>query len=396
MPIHARIKNGGQSDDIEKVLAPCGKEGVGKKKRDRNFKEIPMADRKLCPECGASKRVTGEHQWRSDGTIVQRKNPDHRMVFIETENIAATFRGVEEIINMSIERIIVEAKRRATFDFVDHVIPGIVKTLVRIVGIKPVVRDISNLGKVMGYGNIQLVRVHRMHSEGDYATMSIEEPYSVPLFCGDLAGTFNAIDRREVGVTYKEISPRLYEVTGHISVHPLGLQERLKPRSYTRKPGDMELEKCPACGGPKALSEYQWHMDRGVIIHKERGRRMALVGPAALDAIIDDLEDELGETIPQVVSEAQRRFVKTGFYSLEEIATEELFRKELAIRGLGNLREVEWGEKSLRFRLENSCLNPVIVGLVQGFFELAFQQESRAEWEVNEEGDLVVKVSTVG
>jgi hypothetical protein len=352
-----------------------------------------MAGKKLCPVCGAARRVTKEHEWLSDGTIVQKKNRDHRMVFIETDNINATFRGVEEIINMSIERIIVEAKRRATFDFVDHVIPGIVKTIVRIVGMKPVVRDISSLGSVMGYGDIQLVHIRRVHNEGDYAIMSIREPYSTPLFCGDLAGTFNAIDRREVATTYKELSPDMYEITGHISIHPLGLQERLQPRPYTHKPGDIAMEKCSKCGGPMALSEYQWHLDRGVIENKAYGRRMALVGPAALDAIIDDLEEELGETIPQVVSEAQKRFIKTGFYSLEEVATEELFRKELAIRGLGNLKEVEWGEKGLNFRLENPCLSPVIVGLVQGFYELASGLESQAQWETDGEGDLIVQVA---
>src|SRR4030042_4342535 len=135
-----------------------------------------MADKRLCPACGTAKRVTKEHEWLKDGTIVQKKNRDPRMVVIETENINATFRGVEEIINMSIERIIMEAKRRATFDFVDHVIPGIVKAIVRIVGVKPVVRDISSLGSVMGYGDIKLVHIHRVHSEGDYAVMSIKEP----------------------------------------------------------------------------------------------------------------------------------------------------------------------------------------------------------------------------
>jgi hypothetical protein len=353
-----------------------------------------MPGKKLCPVCGASRRVIKEHEWLNDGTIVQRKNRDHRMVFIETENIASTFRGAEEIIGMSIERIIVEAKRRATFDFVDHILPGVVKAIIRLVGLAPVVRDISSLGSVMGYGDIKLVSIHRTHSKGDYATVSIKEPYSIPLFCGDLAGTFNATDRREVGVTYKETAPETYEVTGHISKNPLELQERLQTKPYTHKPGDISFEGCPKCGGPMALSEYQWHLDRGVIENKTRGRRMALVGPASLDAIIDELEKELGETIPQAVIEAQRRFIKTGFYSLEEVGTEELFRKELAIRGLGNLREIEWGEERMRFRLENPCLPLVIVGLVLGFFELASGREGEAEWELTGDGDLVVEVSS--
>ncbi len=353
-----------------------------------------MPDKRLCKVCGTPRRLTAEHEWLGDGTIVQRENPDHRMIFIETENIARTFGGVEEIINMSIERIIIEAKRRATFDFVDHTLPGIVKAIVRIIGLRPVVRDISNLGRVMGYGDIKLVSLHRMHGKDDYITLSITEPYSLPLFCGDLAGAFNAVNRRQVAVSYERTNGDAYEVTGHISSHPVELRDRLRTRAYSHKPGDIVLERCAKCGGPRALSEYVWHPDRGVAIHRERGRRMATLGPAALDAVIDDLQDELGETIPAVIIEAQKRFIKTGFYGLEEIASIELFRKELAIRGLGNLCEVEWVEDHLNIRLENPCLHPVIAGLILGFFELASGSEGKVDWTTMEDGDLIVKVSS--
>lgn len=352
-----------------------------------------MPREKLCPVCKASKRVIKEHEWMQDGTIVQRKNRDHRMIFIEAHNIASTFSGVEEIIGMSIEHIIVEAKRRATFDFVDHMLPGIVKAIVRLVGIKPVVRDISKLGSVMGYGDIKLAEIRRVHDEGDYATMNIKEPYSIPLFCGDVAGTFNATDRREVNITYDEKAPDDYEVTAHISNHPLALQERLQTRPYTHKEGNVQLERCPKCGGPMELSNYQWHLDRGVIENRTNGRRMALVGPASLDAIIEELESELGESIPQVIIEAQRRFIRTGFYSLDEIASEELFRMQLAIRGLGNLREVKWDQDRMRITLENPCLSVVIVGLVLGFFELASGREGKADWEFTDDGSMIVEVS---
>jgi hypothetical protein len=351
-----------------------------------------MAEKALCKVCGVPKRVIKEHEWLPNGTIVQRENREHRMVFIETENVEATFKGVEDIISRSIERIIIEAKRRATFDFVDHMLPGIVKAILRVVGVTPAVRNISKLGSVMGFGNISLVKVHRVHEEGDYVIMNIKEPYSLPLFCGDVAGTFNAIDRRQVGVTYKELGPEEYEINGFISTHPLALQDRLQTAAYASKEGSISYESCPACGGPLDLKDYQWHMDRGIIESREYKRRMALIGPAALDAIIGELEKELGETIPQVIIEAQRRFIRSGFNSLEEIAGEELFRKQLAIRGLGNLKEVKWGSDSLSFRLENQCLHLVIVGLVQGFFELAFGREGTVEWELEDDGDLVVEV----
>lgn len=353
-----------------------------------------MATLKPCRECGVPRRFAKEHTWLSNGTIVQSKNPDHRMIFIELDNINSTFRGVEEIIGMSIERIIVEAKRRATYDFVDHMLPGVVKAVVRLVGVKPVIRNVTALGRVMGYGMVELSRLRRTHGEGDFVTISAKELYSLPLFSGDIAGSFNAIDRREVGITHVEVAPGQYEITAHITPHPLELQERLKAKPYASKEGDIELERCPGCGLPRALSAYRWISERGVIVHRESGRRMVALGPSTLDAIIAELEKELGETIPQVVVEAQRRFLRSGFYGTDEARSREDLRRALALRGLGNLVGLEWGEDRLRCQIENPCLEPVLAGLVQGIFELVTGRDGRVEWEEREDGDLLVEATT--
>ena len=349
---------------------------------------------KACPECGVPRRLVKEHRWLDDGTIVQHKDPDHRMVFFESGNINGTFGNIEEIIGMPIERIVIEAKRRATFDFVDHMLPGVVKAILRVVGVRPIIRNITSLGSVMGYGHIELIDIRRVHGKGDYATMRVTEPYSLPLFCGDLAGSFNAVDQREVGIDYEKVSPDIYDITGHVSKHPMELKGRLQTKPYTHKAGDIELERCSTCGGPKALSQYYWDLERGVIENTSTGRRMAMLGPAALDAIFEELEKELGENIPEVVIEAQRRFVKAGFSSSQEVRGVEDFRQELALRGAGNLKEFEADKDGLRVRIENPCLYLMLVGLIQGLFELAFGREGDVEWELAGDGDLTVKVTS--
>ncbi len=354
-----------------------------------------MSRLRTCKECGVPRRFTKEHEWLNNGTIVQRENPEHRMIFIENDNVTSTFAGIEEIIGMSIERIITEAKRRATYDFVDHMLPDVVKAVVRLVGVRPVIGNITSLGKVMGYGSIALESIRRVHGKGDYVTLRCREIYSLPLFNGDFAGSFNAIDRREVGIVYEVVGEDEYGITGNITPHPLELQERLQTREYTNKEGDIEFERCPRCGAPLALSRFQWYPERGVILDRERGRRMAAMGPASLDAIIEELEKELGETIPEVVIEAERRFVRGGYYSVEEFESEEGFRRELALRGMGNLKEIAWREDGARLRMENPCLDLVLVGMMQGMLELLTGRESKVQWEITADGDLVVEATVV-
>jgi hypothetical protein len=351
-----------------------------------------MLSSRLCPSCRAPRRIVRELRWLSNGTIVQRKNPYHRMVFIECENINATYHSIEEIIGTPVEHLLIEAKRKATLDFIDHMLPAGVKNLVRLAGTRIVARNISVLGGMMGYGKIKLIDIHRIHGRDDYATFRIAEPYSLPLFCGDMAGTLNAVDRREVGITYAQVSADVYEVTGSVSEHPLELKERLEPRKYAYKPGDIEMERCHVCGGPELLSQYRWDLERGVIQSDVTGHRKAMIGPAALESVIDELEKELGEMIPRAVIEAQRRFVKTGYYSLEEASSVEGLRLHLAKRGLGNLRDMEWSGNRLNLRLENACLHLILVGLAQGLFELATGSDTEVAWKATADDEFSIEV----
>jgi hypothetical protein len=120
---------------------------------------------------------------------------------------------------------------------------------------------------------------------------------------------------------------------------------------------------------------------------------MAVLGPTFLDPLFDELELELGDTIPRAVVEAQRRFVKTGFYSIEEVSNEGSMRTQFALRGLGNLRGIEMGKKGVRVRLDNAVMHLLVVGMIQGLFEMTFGVDSNVEWELSEENDLLVEVT---
>jgi hypothetical protein len=350
-----------------------------------------MFGTKPCPQCGAPERLVKEHRWLSNGTIVQRKNPHHRMIFIECENINAAYRNIEEMIGHSIEHLLIEAKRKATFDFIDHLLLAGVKTITKRVGARLIARTVTSLGSIMGYGNIRLTDVHRVHGRDDYVTFRVEKPYSLPLFCGDVAGALKAIDRREVGVSYTQLAPDVFEVTGSVFSQPLGTKESFKDTRYTYKPGEIEIKRCPGCGGPKSLSRYEWDEKRGLIFSRTSGHRKAMIGPAALESVIDELEREWGETIRETVIEAQRRFVRTEFYSLEEAGSEEGLRAHLSLRGLGNLREMEWDGGRLSLRLENACLHLILVGLVKGLYELYTGQDARMAWELDASGSFSIE-----
>ncbi len=357
-----------------------------------------MSEVPLCPECGAPTQFINNHIWLGGGVIVQSSDQEHRMVLIECDNLDPLFKEIEDIVGLPIERIVIETKRRATRDYLNRLIPQEVREMVQSkqMDVVPLVEAVNVTGHVMGYGDSRLKDIRYEQDEDDFVIEHIEEPYSVLLWCGDLAGSSEAVTSRDHDVSYRKLSPGSLEIKAWPSPRPEELQTRLLTREFVYVQGDIELERCRTCGGPAALSSYAWDTEKGLIEMKETRRRVAMLGPAYLEAVFDELERELGEDIPRVVVEAQRRFTMKGIYSAEEIGSEEDFRKLLAVRGFGNLLEMRVSEEGLRARLQNPALHLIIAGLMQGYFETVSRTKSDIAWEIEADGTLALKITPGG
>jgi hypothetical protein len=334
--------------------------------------------------------------WLNNGDIVQRVNPEARMAFMECESLDPLFKNIGDIIGMPIERFIINIASRGTEVFMNELIPKEVKEMVRDKQMDPqaFTETILTFCHIIGYGRYESMDYRYERDEDDFLILRIEAPYSVPEAAGAITGVLSALVGGEHSVSYEEISPTLYEFTTHWTQYPEVLREKLRLHEYRRQDGDIELERCGTCGCPKALSGYEWDLDKGIIKHIYTGRRMAVLGPEMLDPIFTALEDELGDAIPRAVVEAQRRFIRTGFYSIDVMEADEDLRTQLALRGLGNLHAFKIDEKGAHMHLRNACLHLIVAGMLQGSFEMAFDRESDVEWELSEEGDLEVEVKS--
>ncbi len=247
----------------------------------------------------------------------------------------------------------------------------------------------------MGSGVFDFVDMRYQGDQDDFFTVSITEPYSLLMCTATHSGAMEAIFGYPHEVTYSEEAAGVYHLRAFPSEHLEELKGRMPQDYYEHSKGDIELERCGTCGGPKALSTYRWNMDRGVITDEVSGRRIAVMSPSQIDPIFNELETELGETIPRVVVEAQRRFTKTGFYSMNDYADMEEFRKGLALRGVGNLQELKISRHAVRMRVENVVLPMMIVGTMQGIFDNAVGVNSVVDWHVSEQGNRELMITAL-
>jgi predicted house-cleaning noncanonical NTP pyrophosphatase (MazG superfamily) len=354
-----------------------------------------MLDFGFCPECNVPQPFTQANAWLNNGDIVQKANAEARIAFLECENLDPLFRNIGDIIGVSIEHLIVNITARAFANYLDPIIPKEVKEMVQAKTMEPtfLIDFVSTLAQISGFGKYEWIDYRYEKDADDFSLQHITEPYSLPLTAGGFAGALSASVGGEHSVTYREIAPKKYEFVTHWSQYPAILKDKLRLPVYRHRDGGLELESCSTCGGPAALRECRWILERGIIVNQQSGKRMAMLGPATMDPIFTALETELDESVPGIVIEAQRRFVKTGFYPIDILESEDNLRTRLALRGLGNLHHLKLDANGVHMRLDNPCLHLITLGLVQGAFELALDLDSNLDWELTEDGSLELEVT---
>lgn len=350
---------------------------------------------KRCPECDIPEPFGQGQVWLDNGDIVQRQSKADRLAFIDTEGLDPLFATIGEIIGTPIENMVINIAARTNKHFLYRLIPREIRDKVRSrrLEILPLIEYITTLAQTYGLARYELLNYRYEGDEEDYSRHRIIDPVSLPLTVGAYAGAVSSLAGGEIGVYYEEISSGVYEYTAHWTEYPAILKEKIQARPYRHRDGDIAWERCGTCGCPQALSTFEWHPEDGVIRHRRTGRRVAMLGPAQLDPIFEALEGELGEELPRVVVEAQRRLARWGMQPFDFLAGEEELRGELALRGLGNLRELRMGERGARLRLENACIPLLVTGLAQGGFEAGFGVSSEVEWEFSQEGDLTLEIT---
>lgn len=354
-----------------------------------------MAKQDCCKECGVPKLIYKGLTWDNTGTIFETKDPDHRMFFAESENLEALFAEIENLIGIPIDKFVIEAKSRLTKEYLQQMIPAFVLKLLYHVKPTLIVKRMAAIAKAYGYGKVEFVdmRIHKK-DEDDYLSMTIEHPYSIRFYQGDNLGGMEAGTGRECATSVKEIDKDKYLLEMYVGTHPPELKEHLKPTTYPIKPGDVKLERCPSCGIPLAVTEYNFDMGTGIISHPETGTRMAFYGPVGPDSVFLALEEELGLSIAETVIEAQKRYWKRNPLAKDWAVGEESLRQMLAMRGFGILTHFENDSSHYAITIKNASAVYLMVGMTKGLFECIRNVDSSIhEWSVSEGGDLSITIS---
>src|SRR5450756_1345806 len=87
-----------------------------------------MSELEICKTCGVPRMISTVFSWGDNGVISISHSPKARMAFYESGNIDNIFRGVQDLIGVPIEHIVMERKRRDTRRFMERVFPEQIKS----------------------------------------------------------------------------------------------------------------------------------------------------------------------------------------------------------------------------------------------------------------------------
>ena len=361
-----------------------------------------MAGVDTCTFCGVPRFISKALRWEDNGVISLPASPGERMVFYDAVAIDHLFDGIHELIGTDISNMVIESRRRETRRYMERLVPEDVVRVLNDEDTDTAERkakgrqynlQIDMVGMLYGYGHIAMSGLWDTEDPHPWREQIYHDPYSLRFCMADTLGTVEAIERRDLWVESMPAGENAFLVRVIEGEHPLEFSGRLRRKRYPFKPGDISFKRCMACGIPLEVARCHWNVDKGTIYDPQTGRRMVFIGSAAMDAVLDDLQSELGESIPEVVIEAQRQFVKRYVGSVIWPSSAEENRMNTALRGLGNITEFRATPSTLGLTIQNSCLHLPMVGLTAALAELARGAEkSGVEWELQEDGDLRIEL----
>ena len=85
--------------------------------------EVGMNGLELCPACGVPLIVSRNLYWDSNGVIIVKASPRNRFVFFESDTIDHLLAGIEEMIGLPIEHIVLESRSREARRYIERSFP---------------------------------------------------------------------------------------------------------------------------------------------------------------------------------------------------------------------------------------------------------------------------------
>ena len=362
---------------------------------------------RLCRECGFPRRFSRFLEWHTDGTISSNVRPRIPLMFLEVDEWDTMYDELAMTIGGPIEHIVVEAQKHIGMDLYDMV-KGIywninAKRVPNSRYLRPewlgrlIIWGMRNDLAGLGAGRAQL----ESYRAGDHLTLRFLNPCLMPLIVGNCQGIYESVEQMPGSKAgFKMEGDDLLVYLMPAEEKPAS-EDRLYLEEAHGSSGSLRYDTCPVCGVPRKMSRaLRWHIDRGEIVNPLTAKREDMMAVQSMNAILRELERELGADVIDIVFHAQKwyslaRLEETGAGKKEPEDFWPSYLEDMALRGLGHPHEFEPLSDEVSVAITNAYNQDLYAARIAAGLEALTERATSISWDRRERDDssYVIKAS---
>jgi ribosomal protein S14 len=323
-----------------------------------------------CEICGVPQGIARGNVWHADGTISGRYPPYIKGTFFDVDEVNFLFGDLSDYLDYDISEIVAAGKYHDTVEYMSVLIE---KMREASGGNLPPREDLNRmmLYPICIWG---IAQVEFESFAPERTVIKVKNPYSIPLFRGDVAGAADAV----TGDAHKA-EWQGDEQEGLIIVTPTGTESEAGERldeaalSDTRpEAGELACERCEACGVPLAVGElFGWDVDICRIEERSTGSRYCYNNTNGITAVLRMLVSELGEELEEKMLELARDYSRSLYGGLVGGIDMDRELSGFPYRGWGKVSEAFTGADERVVAVDNPFNELLLAGRIWGMEEVS-------------------------
>jgi hypothetical protein len=322
-----------------------------------------------------------------------------QITFLEAGEIESLLKDLSDTIGIDIDRIFIGAQKNIGKTLYANLPIRHIKRVPINRFLRPeilarlLVRMIA--GDIAGLGN-GIVSIDR-YVAGQTMVVRFKYPVLVPLMVGSVSGIYESVEnmpssKADYGIEGGDLVIRMTHGQDMSMA-----EERLALEDVAEGEGPLRYKRCLDCGVPvEAARIWQWNIERGIITNKQTGKREVVVAVQSVNALLRELENELGEDVPRLVYDHQKALTLRKLGDTD-VSNRRVFIESkihsMALRGLGYPSKFEMNDSELKVEIGNAYNQDIYAAKLAAVLERAMGRPSTIAWEKRGRGDAAYTIS---
>jgi hypothetical protein len=317
-----------------------------------------------------------------------------RITFLELGELEGLFDDLSVMIGVPVDHILIEAEKNVGKAFYASTPlrylkyapknPRFRPSWVARAAVRGVRTDVAGLGS-------GVLRADGYDPRGSM-TLRISNPVFPARTVGNSVGIYESIERihgaeYEYGIEDGDLVLTMRHAGGSAAGEPLS-ETRLLLDEIVPGYGPVDYERCPSCDTPlDASRSLEWDLSRGRITNRLTGKREVVGAVQSVNAMMRELEAELGEEILKPIFACQKEITRqqlerdgfdrrAGFW--------DRFFYSCALKGLGFPLDCDADDETLTVEIRNSYNQVLYAARVASAFEYNTGLVSDFRWETRQ------------